>query len=333
MNGREEHVQRQRVYIHRLQYLLYDEYMDGANEELLSSFADVVNDADAEEPIRPEAMAERLRGVTGILSLNGSGACDVTAEALRAAGSVKVAVVSHWWHGSHDEASAMWREAGVEVIDESDACNEAVAEWTIGAAIAGLRRFEQYDREMHAGERWPSWRRAGQLNGSTVGLISLGRVGRIVAGYLRAFDCRVIAYDPFVSPEIAGELGAELVDLDTLLATSDVVSVHSPVLPQTRGLLGARELGLIRDGAVFVNSARAAIVDGEAFRAELARGRFTAYLDVFEPEPPPEDDILRRLDNVVMTPHVAGTTPLMFLRCGRMAVERLRRYLASGARS
>jgi len=319
---------RPRVYIHRLQWIGYDEYMDAENEAALASFAEVVTDGRADEPVPPEVLAEHLRGVSAILSLNGSGACDVTAEALRAAGTVQVAVISHYWHGLHCRAREMWQAAGVEVLDESDACNEAVAEWTLGAMIAGLRRFETYNREMQSGAEWPSWRRAGQLNGATVGLLSLGRVGRLVARYLGGFDCRVLVYDPYTDPAAIRALGAEPVDLDTLLRVSDVVSLHTPVLPETTGMLGAREFGLIRDGAVFVNSARAAIYDGGAFRAELAKGRFTAYLDVFDPEPPPLDDPLRSMPNVVMTPHVAGTTPLMFLRCGRRAIERLRTWFA-----
>ncbi len=318
---------RPRIYIHRLHGLGYDEYMDAENEALLASFADVVNDGRAPEPAPADVVAERLQGVSGILSMNGSGACDVTTEALQAAGTVRVAVVAHWWHGQHDQAGGMWRAAGVEVIDDSDGCNEAVAEWSIGAAIAGLRRFETYDREMKSGVEWPTWRRAGQLNGSTVGLISFGRVARIVARYLQAFDCRVLVHDPYADPAVVRALGGELVDLDTLLSVSDVVSLHTPVLPETTGMLGAREFALIKDGAVFVNSARAAIYDGAAFRAELAKGRFTAYLDVFLPEPPPLDDPLRSLPNVVMTPHVAGATPLMYLRCARRAIETVRSYL------
>ena len=319
---------RPHIYIHRIRGCPYDWYMDAENEALLASFADVTNDGREPEPIPPDEMAQRLEGVAGILSLNGSGACDVTTEALNAVGTVKVAVISHWWHGSHTKAAEMWQAAGVEVIDESYPCNEAVAEWTIGAAIAGLRRFELYDREMKSGVRWLDRRAALQLNGSTFGLISLGRVGRIVAEYLQAFDVRVIAYDPYVTEDDARQLGVELVDLETLLRTADVVSLHTPVLPETTGMLGARELALIKDGAVFVNSARAAILDGDAFRAELAKQRFTAYLDVYDPEPPPLDDVLRTLDNVVMTPHIAGSTYMMFLRCGRFAIQRLRSYFA-----
>ncbi len=316
------------IYIHRLQGCPYDWYMDEQNEALLASFADVTNDGREPKPVPADEMTGRLQGVTGILSLNGSGARDVTKEAVQAAGTVKVAVISHWWHGSHNDASEAWQAAGVEVIDESDACNEAVAEWTIGAAIAGLFQFAHFDREMKSGVEWPDKSVARQLNGSTFGLVSLGRVGRIVAEYLRPFDVRVIAYDPYVDADDAQQLGVELVDLETLLHTADVVSLHAPVLPETTAMLGAKELGLIRDGALLINSARAALLDGDAFRAEMAKKRFTAYLDVYDPEPPPVDEPLRSLDNVVMTPHIAGSTPMMFLRCGRRAIERLQAYFA-----
>jgi len=320
-------VSRPRIYIHRIHGCTYDQYMDAANEALLASFADVRNNGNGAEPVPPEEMVEALRGVTGILSLNGSGADDITADVLREAGTVEVAAISHWWHGSHDRARVAWSAAGVEVIDASDACNESVAEWTIGAAIAGLRPFDRFDREMKSGVFWPErCGTAGQLIGSTFGIVGLGRVGRLVARLLRPFDTRVIAYDRFIPSEEADELGVELVDLETLLKTADVISLHLAVTPETRGMIGAKELALIKDGALVVNSARAALLDNDAFRAELQKKRFRAYLDVFEPEPPPLDDVLRTLDNVVLTPHVAGHTDLMFLRCGRKAIEALRDY-------
>jgi len=320
---------RPHIYIHRVQGCTYEQYLDEANEALLASFADVTNNGNGTEPVSHEEMVESLQGVTGILSLNGSGAPEITTDVLNEVGTVQVAVIAHWWHGSHNEAMPMWEAAGVKVIDESDGCNEAVAEWTLGAAIAGLRRFEHYDRQLKASELWPERRGvAKQLIGSTVGLVGLGRVGRLVAEYLRPFRARVIGYDPFVTEAQAREMGVELVDLLALLEAADVVSLHMAVTPETTGMIGGEELALIKDGAVFVNSARAALLDGDAFRAELAKQRFTAYLDVFAPEPPPLDDILRTLDNVVLTPHVAGSTDLMFLDCGRRAIEALREFFS-----
>ncbi len=316
-----------RVYIHRVEWCPYDVYMDEDNEELLCSFAEVVNDGWRSEPVGPEEMVGRLEGVQGILSLNGSHAEEVTAEALRQAGTVQVVAVAHWW-GQHNEVAPAWQEAGVTVADASRPCNEAVAEWALGAIIAGLRRMVHYNDQMRAGVEWPTYQGvAGQLNGSTVGLVALGRVGRIMAEYLVPFDCRVLACDPGVTQEQAAELDVELVELDDLLRVADAVSLHAPVTEQTARMIGAGELSLMKDGALLVNCARAALVDGEAMRAELSTGRIRAYLDVFEPEPPPVDDVLRELDNVVMTPHVAGTTDLMFLRCGRSAVHALRERL------
>ncbi|OPZ19940.1 MAG: D-3-phosphoglycerate dehydrogenase [candidate division BRC1 bacterium ADurb.BinA364] len=321
-----------RVYVHRLSGKFgYDAYVGGDAHALLESFADVVNDAASPAPIAPAEMAKRLRGIDAILSLNGSGAKDICPEALDEARDLKAVVVSHWWHGTHNAMRDMLEAAGVQVIDESDGCNEAVAEWTVGAAIAGLRHFADYDRQMKLGVEWPSWRAAGQLHGSTVGLVSLGRVGRLVARMMRAFDTRILAFDPGVSLEQAGEMGVELTDLETLFRQSDVITLHAPVTPQTAGMIQARHFRAIRDGAVFINCGRAALVDGEAMRAELAKGRFCAYLDVFAPEPPSLHDPLRQFRNVVMTPHVAGTTPAMFRRCGRKAIERLRDFLGAAA--
>jgi phosphoglycerate dehydrogenase-like enzyme len=301
--------------------------MDEANEQLLASFAEVRNHGAGREKLSPAQVVELLRGADGMLLLNGAHVDEITADAVRAAGSVRVAAVAHWWE-TFNLVVPGWRQAGVQVIDASDACSQAVAEWTLGAAIAGLRKFDVFDRQMKAGVQWPNWRGvARQLNGSIFGMVAVGRVGRYVVRYLKPFDVRVLAYDPGLTAQQALELGVELVDLPTLLRTSDVISLHAPVLPQTKAMIGARELRLIRDGALLLNCARAWLLDNDAFRREMATGRFRAYLDVYEPEPPPLDDVLRRLDNVVLTPHVAGTTDAMFLRCGRLAIEALRAAL------
>src|SRR5512133_308896 len=101
-----------------------------------------------------------------------------------------------------------------------------------------------------------------------------GRAGRWVLRYLKPFDVRILACDPGLSKQEAAEMGVELVDLDTLLKTSDVISLHAPVIPQTKAMIGARELGLIKDGALFINCARAWLLDNDAFRAEMQKGRF-----------------------------------------------------------
>jgi len=317
------------IYIHRVEYCPAEYYMTDANRQLLASFADVRDEGDGREDLSHEQVVELLRGVDGIVVFNGAHVDELTTEAVSEAGGVKAASVSHWW-GQCTDMAVRLEKAGVKVIDASAPCNQAVAEWALGAIIAGLRKVDVFDRLIKTGSDWPGWRGvAGQLNGSTVGLVAVGRVGRWLLRYLQPFDCRVLVYDPYVSDEELAELGAEKADLDTLLSTSDAISLHAPVIPETEAMIGKRELSLIRDGALLVNSARAWLLDNDAFRAEMKAGRFRAYLDVFNPEPLPADDELRGLDNVVMTPHIAGTTDLMFERCGRFAIEALRDYFTA----
>ncbi|MBU7004321.1 MAG: hypothetical protein HXS50_02045 [Theionarchaea archaeon] len=302
--------------------------MTQGNEELLAGFADIGNHGPREEPVPREEMMDLLNGADAILSLNGNGAEDITEQMLKEAGTVRVAVISHYYHGCHDRARVAWQKAGVEVIDASDGNNRAVAEWTLGAAITGMYRFAEYDRALKGGELWPSARLADQVQGKVLGLVGLGRVGRLVAGFFRLFEVEIIGYDAYVPEEDIRSMGIRPVGLMELMEGSDIISFHLPVTEETKGIIGRRELEAIRDGALVINSARAAILDGNAFRDELQKGRFRAVLDVYEPEPPPLDDIIRTLDNVVMTPHVAGNTRQMRADCGRLAVEALREYLA-----
>jgi len=319
------------VYIHRIGRN-YKEYMPKENEARLRSFARVTCDGPAETALSPEVLAQRLKGVEAILSLNGVGAEEITEELLAKAGTVRVAAISHYFHGNHDRAAAAWRRAGVEVIDASDGNNRAVAEWTLGAAITGLLRFAEFDRAMRSGVLWPDGSVADHLSGKVVGIVGLGRVGRIVAKYFSLFDVELLGYDAYVTADRIKAMGVKPVGLRELLKRSDIITLHLPVTQETRGMIGREELQAIKDGALLINSARAAIIDGKAFRDELLKRRFRAILDVYDPEPPSLDDVIRRLDNVVMTPHVAGNTRQMRADCGRIAVEALRQYFAAARR-
>ena len=136
----------------------------------------------------------------------------------------------------------------------------------------------------------------------------------------------MISYDPYWTQARAEELGVVLVSLDDLLRESNVVSLHLPVTPETTAMFGAREFSLVRDGAVFVNSARSALYDEPALIAELKAGRFTACIDVFDKEPLPLDHPFRAMEQVMITPHIAGDNNAMCLRCGREAIATLKAY-------
>lgn len=318
------------VYIHRAGEW-YGLYMHPENEARLREFATVTSASTRTEPLTPDEAVRALTGADGLLSLNGIGAIEITTEVLQRAGTVRVAAIAHWWHGGHVPASAMWRAAGVEVLDASDVTTAAVVEWVVGVALVGVRRLVEFDRRLKAGDLWaePGRRAAGLLGTSVVGLVGVGRVGRAAARQFRQFGATLLGYDPWLTAPDAAALGIEPVSLDRLLRTADIISLHMPVTDATRGLLDAAALRAIKDGAILINSARAALLDEAALIAELRQGRFQAFLDVFDREPLPLDHPFRSLPNAFLTPHIAGDTEIMFLECGRLAIERLRHYFAT----
>jgi len=318
-----------RVYVHRCGDM-YGLYMDGENEASLGEFAEVADFGRVETPAAPEQLVEEMSGADALLSLNGMHADEITTGVLRAVGTVKVAVISHFWHGCHHVD--WWEAAGVKVIDRSEANSDAVAEWALGCIIMGVRRLVRFNGLLKAGSPWGEPRRdAGIVCESVVGLVGLGRIGRVLARHLVGLGADVIAYDAYVSEDEAVALGVRLVPLEELMRTADVISLHLPVTDQTVGIIGRRELGLIKDGAVLVNSARALLLDWEALMDELRTGRFQAFMDVYQVEPLPLDDPLRPMDNVFITPHVAGDSAAMFRRCGRLAIEALREHFQGKA--
>jgi phosphoglycerate dehydrogenase-like enzyme len=160
-----------------------------------------------------------------------------------------------------------------------------------------------------------------------VGVVSASSIGRRVIELLQPFDLEVVVHDPFLTADAARRLGAEAVDLPTLLRTSDLVTLHAPLLPETVNMIGAAELAALRDGAVFVNTARGALVDQDALIAELRTGRIRAVIDVTEPEIPDPDSPLWDLPNLVLTPHVAGSRGLELRRIGEGVVAEVERLV------
>ena len=184
---------------------------------------------------------------------------------------------------------------------------------------------------MQAGEAWPNHASfaPAELFRKRVGVVGASYVGRALIRLLRPFDVDVLVYDPYLSDEDSKELGVKLVDsLDELMATSDVITNHAPTTDETTGMLDARLWGLVKDGALFVNTARAAAVDYDALLAVLQSGRITAALDVFTAEPLAEDIPFRELPNVILSPHVAGLTVEGRLRFGEAMVDEFARFFA-----
>lgn len=196
----------------------------------------------------------------------------------------------------------------IRVTNSAVAIGEGVAETALGFAISACKGFYWLDRDTSKG-LWQENIKSTVTDfyDIKVGVISGGFVGKHMVKLLQNFHVDVLLYDPFLTKEEVAEIGAEKVELDELLKQSDVISIHAPGIPATENMLNADNLPLIKDGAVLINTARGTIINEEALIKELKTGRFKACLDVTYPEPPVKDNPLRNMDNVILTPHIAGT--------------------------
>ena len=231
---------------------------------------------------------------------------------------------------------------GIAVANVPGGSNGAVAEYCVTAASALLRRFATGSAEIRAG-RYAAFRsrlvadNVGGLEGLQAGIVGMGTIGRAVARAFQAAGCRIAWHDPAVEPAIAATFGdMRALPLDTLLAECDVVSLHVPLLPQTRGLIDARALGLLKRDAVLINAARGGIVDERALAQVLADGKLAgAAVDVYSTEPPPADHPLLVLGGdaagrLLLTPHIAGVTRQASAYLFREAWANVARVLLAG---
>jgi phosphoglycerate dehydrogenase-like enzyme len=208
--------------------------------------------------------------------------------------------------------------SGVFVTTTPGAIEETVADHTLAMMLGAVRRIVETDASVRRAE----WNRGGaltgwDLHGRTVGLVGAGAIGRTVARRLSGFDVRLLAYD--VAPRAVDRI--EFVTLDELLRRAEIVSVHVPLLESTRGLIGERELALMRPDAILVNTSRGEVVDEAALAGALAAGRLrAAALDVFEAEPPAGSPFLE-LPNTTLSPHVAGLSDASMQRMLELASE------------
>ena len=202
-------------------------------------------------------------------------------------------------------------EAGVLVVNQAGANAKSVAQHVLGMMLALSKEIAQSDKRMRRGpDGWTRWDYKGrELTGRTLGIIGLGNVGRRVSALAKAFDMRVVACDPYITPDDFRERGAEPVGFEDVFRDADFVSVNCPLSDETRGMIGAGEYALMKPKAYFITTARGGIHDEDALAAALSEGSLAgAGLDVFEVEPPPPDHPLLAFDNVVVSPHIAGVT-------------------------
>lgn len=252
-------------------------------------------------PLTPVALA-RMPGLRAVV---------------HAAGTVKGHVTDACW------------DRGIVVSSAAAANAVPVAEYTLAAilfsgkrVLESARAFREARSVVRPTTMFPT---IGNYR-TTVGIVGASRIGRRVAELLRPFDMRVLLHDPYLPHDEAAALGSLPVELDDLVRTSQVVSIHAPALPETDHLFDRRRLALMRDGAVLVNTARGSLVDTAALTEELVTGRIHAVLDVTEPEVLPADSPLWDLPNVLVTPHIAGSQGNELARLVDAAIAEVQRY-------
>ena len=245
---------------------------------------------------------------------------------LRAAPALRLVQLLAAGYEKVDMSAAAAR--GLPVATNGGANAWAVAEHAIALMLALYKRLIPCDRSVRAGE----WRKAAngfntfELAGKTVGIIGAGNIGRKVARRVKAFETNILYFDACAVPEIENELGAREVGLDELVSTADVITLHAPLLKDTRGLLGPEQFAMMKPGAILINTSRAELVDEAALLAALQERKIAgAGIDVYVQEPVPADHPLLGLDNVVLTPHTAGHAFEGWARRCRFAWENIQR--------
>jgi Phosphoglycerate dehydrogenase and related dehydrogenases len=195
----------------------------------------------------------------------------------------------------------------ITVVTANSVLAQSTAESAVALMLGAAWSLQPYSIRLKRGE-WSSNNKDTVLGltGRTIGLIGYGEISRNVISLLRGFPAQIKLASRYCSEQEARELGVQLCSLEELLSTSDIISLHSSLTPSTVGMLGKKEFSLIRDGALFVNTARARIVDEQAMMEELRTERFSAALDVYHQEPLPAEHELLRMEHVLCTPHIGG---------------------------
>lgn len=247
-------------------------------------------------------------------------------------GAPKLRIVANMAVGYDNVSPAEAAKRGVVVTNTPGVLAETTADMAWALLMAGARNVVSSDRDTRAGG-WTTWSPTAFLGqdvfGATLGIAGLGEIGEAMARRARGFEMRVLYASRTRKPEAEQRLGVEFVTLDELLRQSDFVSLHTPLTPQTRHLIGARELSLMKPGALLVNTARGGVVDQDALIAALGAGTIGgAALDVTDPEPLPLDNPLYAFPNVVITPHIASASLATRSKMAEMAAQNIIEVLA-----
>lgn len=290
--------------------------------ELLAPHCELDVWPEEEAPIPREVLERKIRDADGLYCL----LTDTVDRALLDL-APRLRIISNMAVGYNNIDVAEATRRNIMVTNTPDVLTETTADLTFALLMAAARRITEAERFLRDG-KWKTWSPmllTGQdVYGATLGIIGLGRIGSAVARRARGFDMRVLYHATRRNEQAERELGVRYAGLDELLAESDFVVIMTPLTPQTRNLIGARELALMKPTAVLVNAARGGIVDERALYDALKEGRiWAAGLDVFEEEPVPTDHPLLSLPNVTALPHIGSASVRTRTRMAELAAENL----------
>ncbi len=269
-----------------------------------------------------EVLLQRVRGIDGLLSLLTD---RIDGEVMDAA-APQLKVISNHAVGFDNIDVPAATARGIPVGNTPGILTDATADFAFALLMAAARRVTEGERYVRAG-KWQTWGPSLLLGpdvyGATLGLIGFGRIGQAMARRAQGFDMRVLYYDPSCPATVPG-LDATAVDLDTLLAESDFVSIHTPLTAETRGLMNRERLAQMKPTAVLINTARGAVVDPTALYEALSQRKiFGAALDVTDPEPIPRNSPLLTLENLIVVPHIASASVATRQKMSLMAAQNL----------
>lgn len=304
---------------------LYADLFTPENDRILRELGLVVVQ-DEERDFSTQEIAQRITGFDIVIT--GWGTPTFNQEVLAAAADLKLVVHSA---GSVKKLlPAAVFERGIQVSHAAAAIAPAVAEMTLLLILLCLRQVHQHDRQLKATTLGkPQQPGLGEeLTGKRVGVIGAGHAGIAVIKLLTALKTEVWVYDPYLPEERADMLAIRKATLEEVLSQCSIVTMQAPTTAETAHVLGSAELAQLQDGAILINTARAQLIDQAALLAELRQGRICAALDGFAQELLPLDSPFRQLDNVILTPHIAGATKQARQRQGQIVIDEIRRFMA-----
>ncbi|EHP88261.1 phosphoglycerate dehydrogenase [Methanotorris formicicus] len=281
-----------------------------------------VGDVEVATGLSKEELLEKIKDAEVLVVRSGT---KVTREVIEHAEKLKVIGRAGVGVDNIDLDTAT--EKGIIVVNAPDASSISVAELTMGLMLAAARNIPQATESLKRGE-WDRKRFKGiELYGKTLGIVGLGRIGQQVAKRAQAFGMNIIAYDPYIPEEIANSLGIRLVSINDLCKESDFITLHVPLTPKTKHMIGKEQIDLMKKNTIIVNCARGGLIDEKALYEALKEKRIrAAALDVFEEEPP-KDNPLLTLDNVIGTPHQGASTEEAQKSAGTIVAEQIKKIL------